>query len=562
VIDSYDTIVVGGGTAGCILAARLSEDGRRLALVEAGIDTPPGDVPADVRDAFPVSYSNPRYFWPNLGAAGLVGGANKPFPQARIMGGGSSVMGMWALRGMPADYDSWRAGGALGWGWDDVLPTFNRIENDLDCQGPLHGQDGPVSIRRNSVEQWPGFARAFLEAACRRSLPYREDINGDFRDGVYPVPLFNDAYGRVSSASAYLTPNVRARLNLDILSALEVTRISMEARSVTGVEVRSGLLTRTIRCREVILAAGAIGSPAILLRSGIGPAEELRALGIQPVVDLPGVGKGLQNHCIVNFGMRISPPARQGKALRTYGLACLRASSGYAPSGSPAGDLHIQCIAKTSAYSHGDRIGIIGAALYAPLSRGSLKLQSANPDVASRINFCLLDHPADRARLAQAVVLALELAHDPAMRGIAGETFVVGSSSAVRRLNRPSVLNRLAAAALAAALDGPTPVRDWVLRRVGVHVDDDEHLPRQAPELLDYAAPVFHPAGTCAMGRAQNPLAVVDPHCRVRGVHGLRVADASVMPSLPRANTCLPTMMIGEHAAALVLSSCSNQQSS
>jgi choline dehydrogenase-like flavoprotein len=557
-MDAYDTIVVGGGAAGCILAARLSEDGRRLALVEAGMDTPPGDVPVDVQDVFPVSYSNPSYFWPKLTATGLVGGAYKPFPQGRIMGGGSSVMGMWALRGMPADYDLWRAAGALGWGWDDVLPTFNRIENDLDCEGPLHGQGGPVSIRRNSLDRWPGFARAFLEAASRRSLPYRQDINADFRDGVYPVPLFNDEDGRVSSARAYLTPSVRARSNLDICSKLEVIRICIEAGSVTGVEVRSGALTRTIRCREVILAAGAIGSPTILLRSGIGPAEELSALGIQPVVDLAGVGKGLQNHCIVNFGMRISPSGRQAKALRTYGLACLRASSGCASVGSPEGDLHIQCIAKTSAYSHGDRIGIIGAALYAPLSRGSLKLQSANPDVRPRINFCLLDHDADRARLAQAVVLALELAHDPAMRNIGGETFVIDSTSAVRRLNRPGALNRLAAAALAATLDGPTPIRNWIMRRVGAHVGDIEHLRGQTPELLDYAAPVFHPAGTCAMGKSQDPLAVVDTHCRVRDIHGLRVADASVMPILPRANTCLPTMMIAEHAATLILGSRSN----
>jgi 5-(hydroxymethyl)furfural/furfural oxidase len=526
------------------------------------MDTPPGDVPADVQNVFPISYSNPSYFWPNLTATGLVGGVDKPFPQARIMGGGSSVMGMWALRGMPADYDSWRAAGALGWGWDDVLPTFNRIENDLDCQGPLHGQGGPVSIRRNRVDRWPGFARAFLEAASRRSLNYRRDINADFRDGVFPVPIFNDARGRVSSASAYLTPDVRTRSNLDICSKQEVTRICMEAGSVTGVEVRSGAMTRIIHCREVILAAGAIGSPAILLRSGIGPAEELRALGIQPVVNLAGVGNGLQNHCIVNFGTRISPSARQDKALRTYGLACLRASSGFARNGSPEGDLHIQCVAKTSAYSHGDRIGIIGAALYAPLSRGSLKLQSANPDVPSRINFCLLDHPADRARLAQAVVLALELAHDPAMRRIAGETFVIASTSAVRRLNRPSTLNRLAAAALAATLDGPAPIRDWVMRRMGVHVRDNEHLGVQAPDLLDYAVPVFHPSGTCAMGRGQDPLAVVDSHCRVRGIRGLRVADASVMPNLPRANTCLPTMMIGEHAATLILNSRSNPQSS
>ena len=554
---TYDVVIVGGGAAGCVLAARLSEDrGVRVALIEAGADTPPGAVPADIVDTYPRAYFNPAYFWPSLKASGRAGSSDAPYLQARIMGGGSSVMGMWALRGSPADYDAWRDAGASGWGWNDVLPAFNRVERDVDHDGPLHGHGGPIPIRRHRSEVWPGFASQLAAAAGRKGLALREDINADFADGVFPVPVTNDAGGRVSAAAGYLDAGVRQRPNLSILAGAEAISVVLKGRVAQGVKVRRGNAVEMIAATETILSGGAIGSPVLLMRSGIGRVNELNVLGIEPLLDLPGVGRGLQNHCVVNLGMPIAARARQADSLRTYGLACARLSSGHRE-GRP-GDLHLQFIARTSDYAHGDRLGIVGAALYAPLSRGAVTLTSPEPRVPPRVAFRLLDHPADRTRLASAIGFVLFLLDDPAMAEIRGEVFAVAPNSLVRRLNGPSAFNRAAATVLAAILDAPEPFRGLALRRAGRVLPSP--VSSTAPEdLFDTVTPIFHPTGTCRMGGASDSGAVVDPSCRVRGVDGLRVVDASIMPRIPTGNTCLPTMMIGEHAAKFIAQSLGSQ---
>ncbi len=550
--DECDIAIVGAGASGAILAAHLSaKPGRRVVLIEAGPDTPPDAVPADIRDPFPLAYSNPHYFWPGLRAQSRQGDEEKSFLQARVMGGGSSVMGMWGLRGSPRDYDLWREAGAVGWAWDDVLPAFNRIERDLDYDGALHGSDGPIPLRRFPPEVWPGFVRSLARAADAQGLSLRGDINGDFGDGVFPVPVTNDHSGRASSASGFLTPAVRARANLLILSDTFAKRLVFnENREVTAVEYsRLGMAGR-MRSARVFLAAGAIGTPALLLRSGIGPARELKALGIDPIADLPGVGEGLQNHCIVNFATRIAPAARQRRDLRSYALACARLSSRHRDG--RQGDLHLQFIAKTSLHPHGDRIGLVGAALYAPLSRGKVSLRSADNASPPLIQFRLLEHPSDRARLAEVSRRAMDLLGDEQVRATRDDVFTILPSSIVRRLNRPGAINCGMSAILAGALDMPPIIRRQVLKSAGALIPEQRLASLSGEDVLDFASPIFHPTGSCAIGRAEDPLAVLDPLCRVRRIVGVHVADASIMPVIPTGNTCLPAMMIAEHLSRRV----------
>jgi 5-(hydroxymethyl)furfural/furfural oxidase len=266
---------------------------------------------------------------------------------------------------------------------------------------------------------------------------------------------------------------------------------------------------------------------------------------------LPGVGRGLQNHCVVNLSTRIEPHARRPAGIRTYGVACARVSSRAA--GAMDGDLHFQFMQRLGAYAHGERLGMVGAALYAPVSRGAVTLTSADPGVEPKVDFRFLSDDLDRVRMRQAVRLGLDLLHDPAVVGTHGDVFLVVPSSLTRKLNRPSLRNRLLSHAIAAWLDAPPALHRLALARIGHTIDTQAtSADSEIDALLDFIMPVFHPTGSCRMGRADDPDAVIDPHCRVRGVNGLRVIDASVMPAIPRANTCFPTMAVAERAADLM----------
>lgn len=548
-MHAADIIIAGGGTAGCILAARLSEDPRlRVVLIEAGRDVAPGIEPDDIADDFPRAFANPAYFWPGLTATLCTGEAPRAYKQPRLLGGGSSVMGLWALRGLAADYDGWAAGGAHGWGYADVLPFFKSIERDVDFPAHPHGDAGPIPVRRVPRERWPGFVRLFAEAVAARQIAPHDDINGADEDGLYPIPSSTTEATRASSPSQFLTAAVRARPNLDIRTGVHVATIAMDGRRAVGVNViHADGTCELIRGVRVAVSAGGIHSPALLLRSGIGPAEELRAAGIAPIVDLPGVGRNLQNHVYVHMGTIIRAEHRQSPAARAFTMAGARISSGL--EGAPRGDLFLSVMARTMARDPGNQIGVIGGHIYAPASRGSVRLASADPRAAPVVHFNFLDTQLDRQRLMQIARLGCDVLEEPAMKAATLERFMLPPAPPMGMLNGdgPTALIANLGVRALPALPGALR-RSLISAGIGPGRFLDGLGRGEAFErlvLASYTA-MFHPTSTCAIGH------VVDPLTRVIGTQGLNVADASIMPSVPRANTNLPTSMVAARAAALI----------
>ena len=513
----YDVVIVGGGSAGCTLATRLSEDpGRSVLLLEAGPDyTDLEHLPDELKFGHRQEASDvdSPFNWSYSGQGTTHQEVPMQVARGKVIGGSGSVNGQVFLRGVPEDYDDWAAAGNDQWSFVNLLPFFRKLETDLNVRDDFHGTDGPIPVWRLPREEWLPVNEAFHQATLAGGFPEDPDMNNPDSTGTGAVPMNNPGGIRMSAALGYLNPN-RHRLNLTVKANVLAHRVVFEGGRAVGVEVESGGEKFTVEGSEIVLCAGGIASPQLLLLSGVGPAGHLGELGIPVVKDLPGVGQNLRDHPLVTIELEpkegvklatIEPRIQSGLRYTAQGSSTRNDMQLFPSSftGLRAGDplqgrspdrpqgLRITCILKLAD------------------SSGELTLNSADPGEPPNLEYRYFETDWDRRRMREAIYLSLKFLEHPSF--------------------------------------GPL-----VERRISPTGDDVASDDALDAWLRQNVATTQHTSGTCKMGLESDAIAVVDQYCRVRGLRNLRVVDLSICPNVVRANTNATAIMIAERAAGWI----------